>query len=191
MIRKFLIPLAGAMLLGGCVTTAPYGYRGDGGDYYYGAPSVEYRYHGVYGDPYGYGPYRPGFSVWGSYGYPYYRNPYYGYPYYGYPYYGYPNYSYPRPRTPPTTNQPDGGPWRHAEELIRRRRGEPAPGPAPVTQAPITTGPRVMRPEVREMMQPRIAPTPMPAPMPRMQRDEGSSMGQMIRRARRSGEQDE
>ena len=45
MIRKLLIPLAATALLAGCVTTAPYGYRGGGqGDYYYGSPSVDYRY---------------------------------------------------------------------------------------------------------------------------------------------------
>ena len=79
-----------ALVLGGCVTG--YTYRsGHGGDYYYGDPSVDYRYH--------YDSYSPYF--WGGYGYYGYRRPgYYGYygggygPYVGYPYYGYP-YRYP------------------------------------------------------------------------------------------------
>ena len=73
-----------ALVLGGCVSG--YTYRsGHGGDYYYGDPSVDYRYH--------YDSYSPYF--WGGYGYYGYRRPgYYGYygggygPYVGYPYYG-------------------------------------------------------------------------------------------------------
>lgn len=180
MIRRLLVPLAATALLAGCVTSAPYGYRGDGqGDYYYGAPTVEYRYHDMYpgyGDPY-YGPYRPGLSVWGGYGYygrpyygPYYGNPYYRYPYYGNPYYGYPRTT-PRPR-PSTTNPPDGGPWRNLDEVVRRRR-----------QADGGGGTTIPTPSV---------PQPQFTPMPRVGDDgSGSAMGQVIRRGRRSTQQDE
>ena len=202
MIRKLLIPLAGAALMAGCVTTAPYGYRGDG-DYYYGAPSVEYRYRSGYGDPYFYGPYRPGLSVYGSYGYgtygyPYYRDPYYGYPYYGYPY-GYPYHRDPyrghhRPPTPPTPPPPgtpvpqrprnggDGGPWRHIGDVVRRPGSNPTVAPPPVPSAP--------RPL------PMIRPgadaggVPMPRPMPRIERQDGSASGQLIRRARNGMRED-
>ena len=70
MFRKLLLPIAATALLAGCVTTAPYGYRGGGqGDYYYGSPSVEYRYHGYgYGDPYGYGGYGGYGGLYGWYG---------------------------------------------------------------------------------------------------------------------------
>lgn len=163
MLRKLLIPLAATTLLAGCVT-APYEYRGHGdGGYYYGAPSVEYRYRyadpGYYGAPY-YGPYRPGLSVWGSYGYPYYYGPY------GYPRYGYPVYRHPRPRPDSNaTPRPEGGPWRNPDE-IRRRRGidgaPPPPGPQPSA----------------------IAPPPRPAAA---RGGEGSRMGELIRRARKPG----
>lgn len=175
MFRKLVLPLAAAALLAGCVTSAPYGYRdGRDGDYYYGRPSTEYRYHGYPGygyDPY-YGPYRPGF--YGSFrfghpwGYGYYGRPYYGHPYYGHPGYGYPRPIYrPRPTGPDT--RPDGGGWRNLDELRRRRDAG--------TTTPGGTGP---------------SPTPSissPPPAPREPRirsgDEGGSrMGEMIRRTR-------
>ena len=80
MIRKLLLPALLVGLLGGCVTG--YGYR-DG--YYYGQPSVEYRYYD-YGYPGGgYYPYGYGYYPYGRY-YNYYGSPYYN-PYYGrYPY---------------------------------------------------------------------------------------------------------
>jgi hypothetical protein len=175
MLRKLLLPIAAAALLAGCVTTAPYGYRGDGqGDYYYGRPSVEYRHHGVYpgyGYPY-HGPYRSGFYgrfgfgyPYGYYGHPYYRHPYYGSPYYGNPYYGYPRPIYrPRPTGPDT--RPDGGAWRQFDRLRRRDEGTSPGGSGP---APTTVGPTMPR-------EPRAE--------PRMRRDEGGSrMGEMIRRA--------
>jgi hypothetical protein len=113
MIRKLLLPALLVGLLGGCVT-AGYGYR-DG--YYYGQPSVEYRYY-----DYGY-PYYPGYS--------YYGYPYYGYPYYRRPYY-YPYYYHRRPRPPGTPSTGDNHdnppPWR---DLNRRRRVEGPDGLAP------------------------------------------------------------
>lgn len=94
MIRKLVLPVLATLLLAGCYTD--YAYRGHGGagDYYYGQPSVQYRYYGGYGG--GYGGYYGG---WGGY----YGNPYgYGYPYrYAYPYrYGYGPYGYPGGRYP-------------------------------------------------------------------------------------------
>ena len=50
MLRKFLLPAVVAATLAGCATG--YSYRSGNGDYYYGQPSVEYRYYGGYG-PYG------------------------------------------------------------------------------------------------------------------------------------------
>ncbi len=167
MFRKILLPIAATALLAGCVTTAPYGYRGGGqGDYYYGSPSTEYRYHGVYpgyGSPY-YGPYRPGFYGSLRYGYPggYYGRPYYGHPYYGYPYQR-PIYR-PRPTGPDT--RPDGGGWRNFDEIRRRRDADATPrtGPSPT--------PSIVAPSV-----PRE---------PRMRSGDGggSRMGEMIRRTR-------
>lgn len=194
MFRKLLVPLAATALLAGCVTTAPYGYRGEGGDYYYGAPSVEYRYHGVYGDPYSYGPYRPGLSVWGGYGYPYYGGrysgypyPYYGYPYYGNPYYGRPYHPRPTPGPEPgdaAPPRPKGGPWRNLDDLVRRRRAMDGDG-APVAGAMPVAPPRA------EVMRPPVEPRFSPTPMPRMDRDEGSGAGAMIRRARAAGTQED
>lgn len=112
MIRRLLLPALAAGLLGGCATG--YSYRGGVGDYYYGQPSVEYRYYGV---PYGgYGPY-------GYYGYPGYN--YLPYGYYGYwNNYGYPYYYVPidRPDQPPDSDPPGDG------------SGDPdAPPPPPTT----------------------------------------------------------
>lgn len=164
--RLLLVPLLAATALAGCATD--YAYRGgDRGDYYYGRPSVEYRYH----DPYGYGPYGGFYYGYGApFGYfggrsPYYRNPYYGYPYYGYPYY----YRPPVVQRPPS----DGNdvprdndrrpPWRDLRP--RRPVVEAGPGNA----------------------------VPMPAPQrvtPRHS-DGGSRMEQMIRRGRERVQQQE
>ncbi|WP_235893643.1 hypothetical protein [Cognatilysobacter lacus] len=194
MFRRLLVPLAATALLAGCVTTSPYGYRDGQGDYYYGAPSVEYRYGNGYGDPY-YGPYRPGFSIWGGsgyygrpyygpgygypgYGYPYYGNPYYGNPYYG-GYYGYPHQRRPRPDNDGDRDdrghQPDGGPWRNLDEINRRRHADGNPG---------DTVPRPAMPQPPPQFTP-------PRPVPRS--DDGDSPArQVIRRAgRRSNEQDQ
>lgn len=128
MLLKLLVPALAVGLLAGCVTD--YNYRdGSRGDYYYGRPSTEYRYH----DPY-YGPYGP-YSPYG------YRRPY-AYPYhYGpYRYYDGP-YHYPRqyPRTRP--RQPDNDrppPWRDAERLRQAARPSgPALMPAPQQQRPM------------------------------------------------------
>ena len=172
MIRKFLLPAVAVAALAGCVT--PYGYRQGNGDYYYGAPSVEYRDHSPYGyGPYGsygpYGPYRYGYpprSSWSfglRYGYPY----GYGYYPYGYPYgyrggyYGGYPYGYPRHyRRPGSQPQPDPtpdnsrSPWRNLDQLRRRQTGG------------------VMEP-----------PRALPQPEPSMRRRDDSAAGAMIRRA--------
>lgn len=136
MIRKLLFPLLATALLAGCVTD--YSLRGGsgGGSYYYGRPSVDYRY---YGAPYGYGyPYGYGGSYYRYGGY--YGNPYryggYGYPYGYYPS-PYPRYYYPnRPHRPPTTrpslpDHPRGIPWRDARSDRGQRWSGPGPGSVP------------------------------------------------------------
>lgn len=77
MIRKLLFPALAIALLGGCVSSGYYQYRGGPGDYYYGQPQVEYRDYGVpYGGiGYGYPGGVSGSISFGS-GYPY---GYYGY----------------------------------------------------------------------------------------------------------------
>jgi hypothetical protein len=95
MLRKILLPAFAIATLAGCATG--YSYRGGNGDYYYGQPSVEYRFYGGYG-----------YSGFGSYGYgqgfyvDIFGRPVYGYPYgyYGGRYSGYPYWHGPRPRPP-------------------------------------------------------------------------------------------
>lgn len=154
MIRKLLLPAIAVVLLGGCVTG--YSYRQGSGDYYYGAPTVEYRYYPTYSyGAYGYyGPYRYA----GPYAYRYpYRHYYYGG--YGYPY-GYPYY-YRRPvrqvpRTDPTPDA-DTSPWRRLDE-VWRRQGDSTPPP-------------------------RVAPTSRPRPVVSPTRTPRSSFGGKLKRA--------
>lgn len=125
MSRLGLVATLSALILTGCVS--PYAYRtGDGGDYYYASPEVEY--YDAYGMPYGtlgygsqggwYGSFGYGFGYgYGSplpyshYGFPYwgYGGAYYGYPYgyYGYPYPPYVRHRPHRPR-PPGNDLPPG-----------------------------------------------------------------------------------
>ncbi len=160
--RAFLLPvIAASLLLAGCVYD--YTYRGAGpGDYYYGRPSVDYRYYGGYGG-YGYGGYYGGYYG-GFYPYGYYR---YGYPYgrygYGYPYsypygyyphrqyYQYPNRHY-RPYQPPVhhdrdrdnQHRSDRAPWR---DFGRFPRQQPGQGPSPnMVQSPNVAQPRAVMP---------------------------------------------
>lgn len=138
--------LALALTLGGCTT---YGYVGDGGGYYTGAPQTQYRYYGDSYGPYGYGSsyyYSPGVSFGLSYGYPYsyyqggpYR-PYYGGVYYPRPpYYSHvrPDHGHDRPDRPDHGGRPDRppmadgnppplnrGPWRDIERLRRAQQGD-------------------------------------------------------------------
>ena len=122
MLRKLLLPALAIATLAGCATG--YSYRGGNGDYYYGQPSVEYRYYGGYG--YGYG-------GLGGYGQGYYLDVF-GRPVYGYPYgyYGghYPSYPYghgPRPRPPHGPGHGGGhdgdhdGPPQHGDPRPRNR----------------------------------------------------------------------
>ncbi|WP_052101542.1 hypothetical protein [Novilysobacter arseniciresistens] len=134
MIRKLLLPVVAVALLGGCMTSG-YSYRQDRGDYYYGTPGTDYRYHD---SPYYYG------SGYYSryYGYPgYYRYPY-GYSHYPHGYYRDP-YRYYRPPVvirprPDNDDGHDGGrhdddrkaPWRDYERLQRERiQRMPVSGP--------------------------------------------------------------
>lgn len=163
-LRLALLALAAAAVAG-CVTTPGYGYRTGQGDYYYGQPSVEYRYrggygpyHGGYGYPYGYG--RSGWSFGISYGHPYYRYGYggrYAYPWYGWPYYGHPYYRPPvvvRPRPDGNSEVP---PWRDLDrlrELERNRRGARIIDNAPMR--PDVAGNAPPRPTVRTEARSRI-----------------------------------
>jgi len=173
MIRKLLLPALAVAVLSGCMTSG-YTYRQDRGDYYYGQPSTEYRYHG---SPYGY--YGNGY-----YGSGYYSR-YYGYPgYYRYPY-GYGRYPYGYYR-PPVVIRPghggghhDGGddhhdrdddreaPWRDIGRLQRERLERSTP--------------------VVPQRAPRPAASVRPAPPPRATRDRGGSRMEQIMRRARSG----
>jgi hypothetical protein len=172
MIRKLIIPVVAAALLGGCVS-AGYSYRQGNGDYYHGTPSVEYRYHSpYYSAPYYGGPYYSS-PYYSPYPYGYYGPPYgsyrYTYPtyryrqYYGYPY-GQPYRHYrgvaPRPRidrTPDSTRSH----WRNLDRL-QRRGDDPGRTMAPRTDSP--------------SQPPTVS---MPAP-----RSGGSAIGGMVRRAK-------
>ena len=134
MIRNLILPAVAAALLGGCVTTAGYGYRHGNGDYYYGAPEVIYRDRSPY---YGYGRYGYpyGWSFGLGYGDPFY--PYHAYPYYwGGGYYGSPWGYYPYPYRPvrprgPSGPQLGGSPWRNLDQLRNRPPTEPQQTAAP------------------------------------------------------------
>jgi hypothetical protein len=196
MLRKFLLPTLAIAALAGCATG--YTYRGGSGDYYYGQPRVEYRYHGGYG---AYGPYG-GFGYGGGYYYDrfgrlVYRSPYGGY--YGYPY-GYGGWWYaPRPRP---GHHGDGGhhdhdgqpgsdrddrppPWRGID------RGQPRP-PRIGSELGDDARPRVRRqaaPPATPMPQQQGAPRTITPREPRVGSDRpgGSRMGRVIRSAKASG----
>lgn len=171
MIRKLLLPAVAAVLLGGCMAGG-YNYRSGPGDYYYGEPSVDYRY---YGSPYG-----------GYYGYPgyYRRHPgYYG-GYWGWPYDPYGPHYYYRPRPQPDD---DGGagpaprgdndrppPWRNLDEL-RRRTEDRGDGPGPA---------------MRRVPMPHSIAPPRSSPRPRAQ-SRMDRLEQVLQRSRRGGESDE
>ena len=118
-----LILAAGLLAtLGGCAT---YDYADNGGGYYRGAPSVEYRYPDGYSDgyyaPYGAVPY--GYGA-GYYGYGYYG---YGGPYYYRDYYGPPRHR-PPPRPPPAGPTAAGHRrWRRPGQVAVARPGPAAP----------------------------------------------------------------
>ena len=177
MIRKLLLPLVAVALLGGCVTSG-YGYRHHGGGtYYYGAPSVDYRYYSPYGSYYGgaYGYYgQPyGYGYGSSYGYaPY----YYGNQYYYY--YGQPRVYYPRPvERPPVDPTPDSdvSPWRDLERLRARTRGD---------RTPVGTTQPTM-PQVDPGLSPRRTRLPVGMSQPTMpQVDPGLPSGRELQRRR-------
>jgi hypothetical protein len=163
MMRPALLALA-AVAVTGCMTYPDYRHGGMSGDYYYGRPSVEYRYrdygpwHGGYGYPY-YG--RSSLSIGIGYGYPY---GYGGYGY-GYPWYGWPSYGYPYYRPVIVHRPPRGGgdgrprdddrdpPWRELRDLGGVR---PAIDPEPSRPSPLTGGVAPNRPMIRD----RLAPPP-------------------------------
>lgn len=151
--------------LSGCAT---YDYADNGGGYYRGAPSVEYRYPDGYYNGY-YAPFSYGVAPYG------YGPGYYGYGYYGYgsPYYYRDYYGPPRHRPPPRPRPDDNGrppdrpppvigggggrvksPWRDMDRL--RRPDAANAGPRPQAMQP--------RPQ---SMQPRPASAPRPAAQPR------------------------
>ena len=126
MFRLGLLATLAALILTSCVST--YGYRsGEGADYYYAEPSIDY-YDG-YGRPYGsigygypggwYGSfgygfgYGYGYTPYSHHGFPYgYDNYRYGYPYsyYPYPYRRPPHHHRPPHHRPPTNPPPPGTP---------------------------------------------------------------------------------
>lgn len=176
MINKLILPAVATVLLSGCMTGYNYRHARGAGDYYYGQPSVDYRYHGSPYGRYGYGPYG-----YGSYGY----RGYYGYGGYGYPYY--PGY-YWRPH-PDYGDHDDGDheprpdndnppPWRDLGDLRMRKSGNTPPQRV----APTRSAPQVPR----RVVTPR--PTPRPSiQAPRSQSRGDSRMERMINSARRGG----
>src|SRR5690554_6724102 len=186
MIRKLILPVLVLPLLAGCMTSG-YNYRQDRGDYYYGQPSTEYRYHG---SPYGY---YGGASY--SYGRSYYPGYYGRYPYY-YDYYGHPGYYRPplvvRPRPddghrPPRQDNDGKAPWRDLDRL-QRERVERAPmvqrRPVSIQARPATQDVPVSRAPV-VVRQPRPSATPAPTPA-RPTSNSGSRSERVYQRARAS-----
>lgn len=199
MLRTILLSAFAATTLAGCATG--YSYRnGGGGDYYYGQPRVEYRYHAPYGyyGSYGYGGYAPGY-YYDAYGRLVYGNPY---GYYGYSYSnGGQWWHHPRPADGHDgnhgDNDHDGGddrndrrpPWRNIGAFPRDdERAAPDRDDA--------------RPRVRRQQMPATMPT-MPSPRreqratapvsPRMHSGDGggSRMGRAVRGAKASSSDDE
>lgn len=200
MFRNILLSALAAATLAGCATG--YSYRnGNGGDYYYGQPRTEYRYHDPYGyyDSYGYGAYAPGYYydrygrlVYGSF-----------YGYYGYPP-GYGSHWWYRPRPPQGhggEHHDHGGdghggdrndrrpPWRNfggvlpSDEGVMPDRDDPRPRMQ-----------REQAPSARPMLPaPQREQRSIARPAPRMGSDDGggSRMGRAIRNAKTSPATDE
>lgn len=175
-----ILTLSAALLVGGGCVSYSY-HTGDGGDYYSGTPSVQYRYMTPGGIYYSYSPW---YGHYGYYGYPGYYGGYYGYPYYGsrhhgyygYPYWGNPYYyggtwgywhgpyKPPRPNPPPPVNPPrtvryldNPNDYRPVPEIDRpgRRYGNPP--------APPRIGGYAPRPPSQVIAPPPSAPRVMPA----------------------------
>ena len=201
MFRRILLSMLATATLAGCATA--YTYRGGNGDYYYGQPQTEYRYHDPYGfyGGFGYGGYAPGVH-YDRYGRVIYGS-YYGY--FGYP----PGYGSPwwyRPRAPHDGHDHGGdghdGDGHGGEDGDGSDRRPPWHNPdglsAPGGQAMEDrddTRPRARR------MQAGSTPSMLPAqqreqreqrttapPPPRMRSDDGggSRMGRAIRNAKAS-----
>lgn len=193
--RNILLSAFAAATLAGCATG--YSYRnGNGGDYYYGQPRIEYRYYGNYG----YGSYGPGY-YYDRYGRLVYGDPYayYGSPYgYGYPYFYGSRWGHrPRPQHDHDNEHGDGHdgdgnerrpPWRNIGAFPRDERVVPDREEA--------------RPRARRQQLPTAM--PMPAPQQRAQRpitrsvpsmrsDDGggSRMGRTVRNAKAASAADE
>lgn len=205
MFRLGLLATLSALILTGCVST--YAYRdGDGGDYYYSDPEIEY--YGAYGQPYstiGYG-YRGGW--YGSIGYGYGYAPYFYYP----PYYWHPRhhhrppYGHQPPRgvivNPPGGHPPgggggnfrnrdhdrEGGPWRNLDDIVRRRKPPDPPPPGVVTGKPRTPV-SVSQPSRRMPSPSPGASNPPPRPRmdaPRPSPPPGGRIGPQERESRRA-----
>jgi hypothetical protein len=195
MFRLGLVATLSALILTGCVST--YAYRdGDGGDYYYSDPEIEY--YGGYGYPYstiGYG-YPRGWH--GSFGYGYGYGPYLYFP---------PHYWRPHPyhrqhdrhrylhHHPPgvVVNPPgvivhppgggqfrnrdydrEGGPWRNLDRIGGRNRASEPLRPGVMDNPPRT--PVSVSQPARRMSTPSPAASTSP-PRPRMESSPPSSAG--------------
>ena len=174
MLRKILLPALAIATLAGCATG--YSYRGGNGDYYYGQPSVDYRYHGGYGY---------GGSIGYGFGQGYYLDVF-GRPVYGYPYgyYGgrYPSYPYghghgPRPRPPHGHGGGHHGDHDHGDHDGPPTHGGQRPGNKPPWRdigrihergddAPSRSR-RLGQPDARPMMQRPASPSRTSAPVMR------------------------
>lgn len=186
MFRKILLPAIVIGLLGGCVTS---GYQYDRAGYYYGQPSVNYRYYdgyydsryrypGYYGSYPGYYSSYPGyygsFSYRGRYGYPGYRYP--GYGYYAPPVIG------ERPYRPPSRDRNDRAPWRDYERLQRERIQRSTPPPSGNQPNSV-----LLRNPVPVQPRPAAAPSRPASPS---QGSRNSRSDRMIERARTSREEE-
>lgn len=193
MIGKLIWPVIACVLLAGCMTG--YRYRSGYGDYYYGQPDVDYRYHGRSYYGYGYWPYR-GYSPYGYGGY-YGFSRYYGYPYYPRYYYrshyGYGHHDYDDdhdddyvdnnddpPRGPDVDDDDSLPPWRDFGD-VHIRKSDPLPA-------------RRIRPQVGQARQapagrtpprrPVSRPAPRPSPPPSISIGSRSSSGSSDRDTR-------
>jgi hypothetical protein len=199
MLRNYLLSALAAATLAGCVTD--YTYRdGNGGDYYYGQPRTEYRYHGSYDyfGGFGYGGYAPEY-YYDRYGRLVYVNPY---GYYGYPY-GAGSWWYrPRPRPNHGGHDDDGDDSHDGDRPDRRPPWRDLGGLTPPGERIAPDGDDDARPRARRLRMPSPMPT-MPGPqreqrsiappVPRMRSDDGggSRMGRAIRNAKGGSSGDE
>lgn len=211
MFRLGLVATLSALILTGCVST--YAYRdGDGGDYYYSDPDIEY--YDAYGQPYGTIGYSYPRGWYGSIGYGYGYAPYLYYP----PYYWHPRrhhrppYGHQPPPpgpppgvivNPPGGNPPgggggnfrnrdhdrEGGPWRNLDDIVRRRKPPPeSPPPGVITGTPRTPV-SVSQPSRRMPSPSPGASNPPPRPRmeaPRPSPPPGGRIGPQERESRRA-----